>query len=42
MFWSQDGAENILALRYALIGNRWEECWNQINNSSQFQTQAAA
>ena len=42
MFWSQTGAENILALRCALMGNRWEECWNQINNSRQFQTPAAA
>jgi hypothetical protein len=42
MFWSQSGAENILALRCALMGNRWDECWNQINNSRQFQSQAAA
>jgi len=42
MFWSQSGAENILALRCALLGNRWDECWNQINHSSQFQTRAAA
>ena len=42
MFWSQPGAENILALRCALLGNRWDECWNQINNSRQFQIQAAA
>jgi hypothetical protein len=42
MFWSKSGAENILALRCALIGNRWDECWNQINNSGQFLLQAAA
>jgi len=42
MFWSQSGAENILALRCALIGNRWDECWDQINNSHQFRTRAAA
>lgn len=42
MFWSKSGAENVLALRCALIGNRWDECWNQINNSGQFQMQAAA
>ncbi len=42
MFWSKSGAENILALRCALLGNRWDECWNQINNSRQFQTPAAA
>lgn len=42
MFWSKSGAENILALRCALIGNRWDECWDQINNSNQFQIQTAA
>lgn len=42
MFWSQSGAENILALRCALMSNRWDECWDQINNSAQFPTQAAA
>lgn len=42
MFWSQSGAQNILALRCALVGNRWDECWNQVNNSSQFSAQAAA
>jgi hypothetical protein len=42
MFWSQPGAENILALRCALMGNRWDECWDQINNSRQFPVQAAA
>jgi hypothetical protein len=42
MFWSQSGAENILALRCALLGNRWDECWDQINNSHQFRTRAAA
>lgn len=42
MYWSQSGAENILALRCALMGNRWDECWDQINNSRQFQTRAAA
>ena len=42
MFWSKSGAENILALRCALMGNRWDECWNQINNSGQFRPPAAA
>ena len=42
MFWSQSGAENILALRCALMGNRWDECWSQINNSNQFQSRSAA
>ena len=42
MFWSEAGAENILALRCALMGNRWNECWNQINDSGQFQVTVAA
>lgn len=42
MFWSQSGAESILGLRCALMSNRWDECWNQINNSAQFQIRAAA
>ena len=42
MFWSQCGAENVLALRCALMSNRWDECWDEINNSHQFRTQAAA
>lgn len=42
MFWSQSGAENILALRCALMSNRWDECWDQLNNSRQFQTDLAA
>jgi len=42
MFWSQAGAENILALRCALMSDRWNECWNQIHNSNQFQIRAAA
>ncbi len=29
MYWSESGAENILALRCALMGNRWDECWNK-------------
>lgn len=26
----------------ALMGNRWDECWDQINNSHQFATRIAA
>ena len=42
MFRSQSGAENILALRCALMSNRWDECWDQINHSRQFHARAAA
>jgi Uncharacterised protein family (UPF0236) len=40
MFWSQPGAENIVALRCALMGHRWDECRAQINHSHPFPTQA--
>ena len=42
MHWTEVGAENILALRCALMSNRWDECWEQLNHSRQFQTQLAA
>ena len=42
MLWSQPGAENILALRCALLSNRWDECWDEMNDSHQFTLQAAA
>lgn len=42
MFWTQQGAENILALRCALMGNRLDECWDQINDSTQFRISLAA
>ncbi|GDY20273.1 hypothetical protein LBMAG56_48580 [Verrucomicrobiota bacterium] len=42
MHWTEVGAENILALRCALKSHRWDECWEQINHSRQFQTQLAA
>ena len=42
MFWTEEGAENILALCCALMSNRWDECWDQINDSSQFNLAMAA
>ena len=42
MFWTLKGAENVLALRCALMGNRWDECWEEINDSKQFSRALAA
>jgi hypothetical protein len=42
MFWTQSGATNVLTLRCALKSQRWEECWNRINNSTYLATQLAA
>lgn len=33
MFWTEGGAANVLALRCALKGNRWDECWDRLHNS---------
>jgi len=38
MYWSQSGAENILALRCALMGNRWDEYWDQIKPGNRIDT----
>ena len=42
MFWTRKGAENVRALRCALLGNRWDECGDQINHSNQFSHALAA
>lgn len=42
MLWGRPGAENVLELRCALLGNRWNECWNRINGSDYLQIKAAA
>ena len=34
MFWTEEGAENVLALRCALKGKRWDECWDRIHDSA--------
>ncbi len=33
MFWTQAGATSVLNLRLALKSNRWDKCWNRLNNS---------
>jgi len=33
MLWSRPGAENVLELRCALLGNRWDECWDRLHHS---------
>jgi hypothetical protein len=42
MLWGLPGAENILELRCALLGNRWDECWNRIHHSNYLQIRAVA
>lgn len=42
MLWSEPGAENVLQLRCALLGNRWDECWNRVHQSDYLQIRAAA
>lgn len=42
MFWSERGARSVLTLRCALKGNRWEECWDRLNDSNRLKIRAAA
>lgn len=42
MLWSEPGAENVLQLRCALLGNRWDECWGRAYHSDYLQIKAIA
>ena len=42
MFWTETGATNVLALRIALKSNRWDECWDRLNNSDYLKIKIAA
>jgi hypothetical protein len=42
MLWSEPGGENVLQLRCALLGNRWDECWDQVNHSDYLRIKAVA
>jgi hypothetical protein len=42
MFWTERGATNVLALRCALKGHRWDECWNRIHDSNYLKIKIAA
>jgi len=42
MFWTEAGATSVLSLRLALKSNRWDECWNRLNNSQSLKIRIAA
>jgi len=42
MFWTEVGATSILNLRLALKSNRWDECWNRLNDSHYLKIKLAA
>ena len=42
MFWTQQGATNVLALRCALKSHRWDECWDRLHNSNYLKIKIAA
>jgi len=42
MFWTETGATSVIHLRCALKGNRWNECWNRLNDSQRLKIRAAA
>jgi hypothetical protein len=42
MFWTEAGATSVLHLRLALKSNRWDECWDRLNNSDYLKIKLAA
>ena len=42
MFWTESGATQVLTLRCALKGNRWDECWDRLNQSDYLKIKVAA
>lgn len=42
MLWGRPGAQNVLELRCALLGNRWDECWNRLHQSDYLDIKATA
>lgn len=42
MLWGRPGAENVLQLRCALLGNRWDECWDRLYHSGYLRINAVA
>jgi hypothetical protein len=42
MFWTERGALSVLTLRCALKSNRWDECWNRLNDSDYLKIRLAA
>lgn len=42
MFWTESGGQSILDLRCALLGNRWDECWDRLHQSDRLKIRVAA
>lgn len=42
MFWTETGATQVLALRCALKGHRWDECWDRLHDSNYLKIRIAA
>jgi hypothetical protein len=42
MHWGERGATNVTILRCALMGNRWDECWDRIHTSNYLNLTKAA
>ncbi len=42
MFWSETGAQSVLTLRCLLMSNRWDLCWDRLNNSHYLDVGSAA
>jgi hypothetical protein len=42
MFWTETGATHVVALRCALKGHRWDECWDRLHDSHYLPLKVAA
>lgn len=42
MFWTESGATHVLALRCALKGQRWDECWDRLHDANYLKIRIAA
>jgi hypothetical protein len=42
MFWGLTGATNVTGLRCALMGHRWDECWDRLHQSNYLKLRKAA
>jgi hypothetical protein len=40
--WTKAGATSVLSLRVALKSNRWDECWDRLNDSDYLTVKLAA
>lgn len=42
MFWTQTGGSHVVTLRCALMGNRWDDCWDRLHDANYLKIRPAA